>query len=100
MHAVFFPESFSGIALESAPTSRMTKGYLDPSPTRTSYGFLPPLWESAGQCSVGLKFSSLVRKALQMLPFGGTLLAPAGPWPPLSAALTCGWGHPLSPALE
>lgn len=78
MHAVFFPESFSGIALESAPTSRMTKGYLDPSPTRTSYGFLPPLWESAGQCSVGLKFSSLVRKALQMLPWGHS----AGPcWP-------------------
>lgn len=27
MQAVFFPGSFSGIALESAPTSRMTKGY-------------------------------------------------------------------------
>lgn len=55
MQAVFFPGSFSGIALESAPTSRMTKGYR-PFPHTYILRFLPPLWESAGQCGRGLRF--------------------------------------------
>lgn len=47
---VFFPES-SGVALESDPTSRMTKG-CGPFPHTSIPQFHPPLWDSAGQCGV------------------------------------------------